>query len=156
MPLILRWPAVLPAGRRVPETVQLIDLLPTLVDQLGLDPPAAAQGRTLVPLLEGRSSEAAAFAEGVKRGPEQRAVYLGAWKLMVTPNTNETELYDLASDPLEQSDLSGSREQVRARLARVLREQTLEVREAGASRVEPTEEGIRQLVDQLLVESWLA
>jgi arylsulfatase A-like enzyme len=104
--------------------VQLIDLLPTLSDQLGLDLPAAAQGRTLVPLFSGSGPEAAAFAEGVKRGPEQRAVYLGAWKLIVTPSTSETGLFDLANDPLEQKNLSGRLEQERERLAEVLEKQT--------------------------------
>jgi electron transfer flavoprotein alpha/beta subunit len=38
---------------------------------------------------------------------------------------------------------------------RILREQTLVVDGAGPSRVEPTEAGIRQLVDRLVLESWI-
>ena len=51
-----------------------------------------------------------AFAEGIKLGPEQKAIHLGVWKLMITYPKGDREpfrkLYNLATDPLEQKELS--------------------------------------------------
>jgi len=51
VPLILRAPRLVPAGVRVPGPVSLVDLLPTVLDLLGIPPPPATDGRSLVPLL---------------------------------------------------------------------------------------------------------
>ena len=51
VPLILRAPRLVPAGVRVPGPVSLVDLLPTVLDLLGIPSPPAADGRSLVPLL---------------------------------------------------------------------------------------------------------
>ncbi len=111
VPLILRWPGQLPAGRRVRETVRLFDLMPTLLDQLRLPPPSIVQGRSLVPYLADPplAEPRIAFAEGVKFGPEQKAVYVGLWKLMVLfpPDGSEPQaaLYNHATDPGELTNL---------------------------------------------------
>jgi arylsulfatase A-like enzyme len=52
VPLILRAPGLVPAGRRVPAVVGLIDVAPTMLELLGLPLPHWTQGRSLVPLLE--------------------------------------------------------------------------------------------------------
>jgi arylsulfatase A-like enzyme len=52
VPLGLAAPGLLPAGARVPQTVELIDVLPTLLELLGLPLPAEQHGRSLVPYLE--------------------------------------------------------------------------------------------------------
>ena len=112
VPLILRWPGVLPAGRRIAPTVRLIDLMPTLLDQLPLPRFDGMQGRSLTPDLAGRppSAPVPAFAEGVKMGPDQKAIHLGDWKLMITPPQGDRkatrQLYNLTLDHLEQTELS--------------------------------------------------
>jgi arylsulfatase A-like enzyme len=108
VPLILHWPEVLPAGRRIDDTVRLIDLMPTILDELGVDPGEPTQGRSLVGLIEGGSGNpTVAYAEAVKLGEEQKAVHLGKWKLLVTASTGQRELYNLETDPLEQNNLIG-------------------------------------------------
>ena len=47
VPLILRWPARVPAGQRISTTVRLFDLMPTVLAQLGLKAPATIQARSL-------------------------------------------------------------------------------------------------------------
>ena len=112
VPLILRWPGELRAGRRVRQTIRLIDLMPTLLEQLRLPAVAGLQGRSLSPYLAGRppSAPAVAFAEGVKLGAEQKAVYLGNWKLIARYPKGAArparKLFDLAADPLELRDMS--------------------------------------------------
>jgi arylsulfatase len=111
VPLVLRWPGVLPAGKRVSQTVQLIDVMPTLLEQLELPPPAGLQGASLAPWLAGEppSAAAIAFAEGIKRGLEQKAVYAGSWKLIKTDVIDRVQLYNLVEDPGERNDLARRR-----------------------------------------------
>ena len=53
VPFIVKQPGSRAAGLRVPNPVQHIDLLPTLLDLVGAEPIAELRGRSLRPLLEG-------------------------------------------------------------------------------------------------------
>jgi arylsulfatase A-like enzyme len=53
VPLVLRLPGRLPAGRRVQELAGLVDLMPTVLELVGLPSPAQAQGRSLAMLAAG-------------------------------------------------------------------------------------------------------
>jgi uncharacterized sulfatase len=55
VPLITRLPEVFPAGAEREELVCLIDLAPTLLEIAGIDGPAGLQGKSLAPLLTGRT-----------------------------------------------------------------------------------------------------
>ena len=125
VPLILRWPGVLPGGKRVRHILRLIDLMPTILDQLRLAKPDGVQGFSLSPYIAGRppSRPVIAFAEAVKLGAEQKAVYVGNWKLMVTPSTRRRQLYNIADDPLEQNDLAAQAQGRLEQLTRILTEQ---------------------------------
>jgi arylsulfatase A-like enzyme len=138
VPLILSRPGALPAGRVVDETVETIDVLPTLLDLERLPAPKEVQGRTLVPFL-GAAAGAAwrsrpAFTEKhITREPmgapvpmdtEAFAIVDGPWKLVhntVRPRGGpEFELYDTASDPFDQRDVAAEHADVVARLSRQL------------------------------------
>lgn len=52
--LIMRWPSGgLVGGRRIPELTSHVDILPTLLEGLGLDVPGNLHGGSLWPLLQG-------------------------------------------------------------------------------------------------------
>jgi arylsulfatase A-like enzyme len=53
LPLLIRLPGGIEAGRRVPALTQPCDLLPTLAELFGLTP-GPVQGQSLVPLLRGQ------------------------------------------------------------------------------------------------------
>jgi len=136
VPLFLRWPGVLTAGKRIRGTVQLIDLMPTLIDQLKLPKMKGLQGRSRTREITGRQNlgeEVAAFAEGVKSGPEQNAIYLGDWKMMVIPSKRWQELYFLGDDPLEQNELSARHPQKAQELTKILQEQITLNNQLGSS-----------------------
>jgi len=108
VPLILRWPGELPSGLWVSGNVRLIDLMPTLLDQLSIEIPPGIQGESLVPLLNGvpLRERPAAMAEGVKYAPYQQALYYKESKLILTLDNGRRQLYNIYEDPFEQLDLA--------------------------------------------------
>jgi arylsulfatase A-like enzyme len=99
-PLIFSWAGRIPAGVLVASWVQNIDIVPTLLEVLGLERPAGLDGRSLVPHFDGDPPTRPAFSEtkGV-------AVRRGAWKLWHEPS-GLLRLFDLVSDPTEQVNMA--------------------------------------------------
>jgi arylsulfatase A-like enzyme/cytochrome c-type biogenesis protein CcmH/NrfG len=110
VPLIVKLPGALRAGQAVSYPVQLIDIFPTLVSALGIEPAPTLDG---VPLFEPRQA------------PEDRPLYAETlfprlhfgWSDLASViegrhhfiEAPQPELYDLASDPDEQENLVESR-----------------------------------------------
>jgi Flp pilus assembly protein TadD len=129
VPFFLRGPGVAP-GTRLRTTVQAVDVFPTVLDLLGVAPPAGAtfDGRSLAAALRGASppGEPVAYAESLVPllhfgWSDLRVVREGRWKYIQAPRA---ELYDLASDPGERTNLAepqASRAQaMRTALGRIL------------------------------------
>lgn len=118
-PMVLRFPPVFLAGGRSLERVELVDLVPTILETLGLPPIPGTHGRSLVPDPERVESGAMAYAISVGRNarprgpgsdnplPQTRAVWFGPYKLIVH-HRQETELYDLSRDPGERHNLAAT------------------------------------------------
>jgi arylsulfatase len=108
VPLFLRWSGVMPVGKRVRQTASLIDVLPTMINQLTIAAPPAIQGQSLLHFIEADDliESMPVFAEGIVMGPEQRAVYVNQWKMLHNLRTASMSLYDVSKDPLEQTDLA--------------------------------------------------
>jgi len=103
VPLILRLPGRAPAQRT--ELVSLVDVLPTLCELAGIVPPGEIQGRSLLPLLDGRGpAREAVFAA---RPGFWAAVRTDDWKLVLgaQPALGLDQLYDLRADPGELTNL---------------------------------------------------
>jgi choline-sulfatase len=115
VPMMVWWPEHL-APARVAPVVRGIDLAPTLLDLAGVPPLADAQGQSLLPLARGgRQGPAAAYSETYfplffMNWAPLRAIRDDRWKFIDAP---APELYDLATDPREQSNLA-AREPTRA------------------------------------------
>jgi arylsulfatase A-like enzyme len=56
LPLVVRWPAGIKAGRVVDDFVSVTDFAPTFLELAGLKPHAQMTGRSLVPLLRSEKS----------------------------------------------------------------------------------------------------
>ena len=112
--------------------------MPTLLDWLAFRAVSGVQGESILPHLNGTppSQPVPAFAEGIKWGPEQRAVYLGPWKMIMTVSTGQRQLYNLTHDPLEQLEISLHNPDKTERLTQVLEEQ-VGINRVLASNIEP-------------------
>lgn len=124
VPLVIRFPGGAGAGVRVDEPVSLVDLLPTVLAQAGIEARQELAGVALRPdaVVPGR----VLFAEEDHQGCVLTAVRNGPWKLVRANADNPrgiaaTELYNLAEDPREKNDLSAERPDERDRLLELLR-----------------------------------
>ncbi|UCG53474.1 MAG: sulfatase [Candidatus Latescibacterota bacterium] len=101
-------------GKRVPGLVRHIDLLPTLAEIIGVDPPSQAMGQSLLPILEGQvdSVRVSSFAEGNFCA----SLNLDNWKIMRVDSTDSYYLFDLTRTPREAEDLSALYPDVFSRL----------------------------------------
>lgn len=125
IPMIISWPGRLPAGRRVAETVSLVDLVATVVDIAGAPGIAPLDGDSLLDLATGSTTgwKDMAFCEYLAHGVIRPMAMLrrGRFKLNYSLD-DPVELYDLAADPGEFNDLGRDpayadvREQLRADL----------------------------------------
>jgi arylsulfatase A-like enzyme len=109
VPLIVRLPGARFAGRVVDLPVGLVDVGPTLLDQVRLAAPAGFQGRSLVPLFVADGTlEAVPLLASLERGdPVVHGVVDGDWKYVRYSGSKAGEsLFDLRADPEERHDLA--------------------------------------------------
>jgi arylsulfatase A-like enzyme len=116
VPLLIRLPGREAPRGRVHDAMTLnLDYAPTLLDYAGAAPLPAAQGRSLRPLLEGRTPADwrtaffyAYFREGQYAVPTLLAVRTATHKLVTYPGRGDwTEVFDLAADRYETRNLAG-------------------------------------------------
>jgi len=126
VPLILRQPGRVPAGRRLAGPVRLLDIFPTVLEALdlaklgdGLD----LQGRSLIPLLKADRPEGTGETLYLTENTwmRKRGLRTPEWKLIVArePDFHDcppVELYHLPDDPAEQRNLAEARPEVVAEL----------------------------------------
>jgi arylsulfatase A-like enzyme len=113
VPLAIRWSGKLKPRVADDLLVSHADLLPTLLAFLGIATPEGLQGRDLSKLIQGSAGEVpdSVYIEGRLGLPgEWRAVIRGYDKLVIRPQEEATRLYNLADDPMEETDLAHDRE----------------------------------------------
>lgn len=107
VPLMMRIPGLTHAGNRVRTNVGLVDVAPTILDALGIDPPETMTGRSFLPELLGDVADAPrATVSGFMEG--QRSVASGRYKL-VQHEFTQSSLYDTRTDPQESKDVAADR-----------------------------------------------
>jgi arylsulfatase A-like enzyme len=106
-PLIFAGPGV-PKGKQTDALCYLLDIFPTLGDLAGVAAPEGSEGKSLVPVLTGKQAAVRDSLFTAYR-KVQRAVRDDRWKLIVNPQVNKVQLFDLRNDPGEMKDLSEDR-----------------------------------------------
>jgi len=111
IPLIFVWPGRIPPGQRFREPVSMIDVLPTVLDLVGIEMPEVMQGQSLAPLLlggEGWEPRPVIFDEiRVSQEGEYKGwieVIDGRWgaSLIIDPSIEEGD--DALVDPILKED----------------------------------------------------
>lgn len=107
VPLIIRLPGNKHAGKVIDAPVSIVDIMPTILDLVGLPIPGGLSGTSLAPLLEGgRIETRPLYAEVKNRFGEGKTLIEYPWKLICNLDTKKTELFNLQNDPGEKNDLS--------------------------------------------------
>jgi arylsulfatase A-like enzyme/Tfp pilus assembly protein PilF len=121
IPLIVSGPGL--PSRVVPDQVRIVDVMPTVLDLLGVPVPKTVQGTSLVPAARGQRLSLVAQSESwyprYHYGwSELVSVQDGRFKYI---RTTRPELYDLEADPREGRDLSADDQARLEALDRALR-----------------------------------
>ncbi len=144
VPLLIHTPGAT-AGRRVDAPVGIVDLGPTLLELMGLPPLENAYGQSYAAVVRGGPEPEPGRSLFLERRPydpergrgwrpgEMFGVQEGGQKLFFL-STGEVELYDLAADPLEATNLFDADDRAHRDLLRTAQE-TLELFEAQQKRL---------------------
>ena len=102
VPLFIRLPELPTRAEKVDALVSTLDIMPTILDALGIPPSPDVQGRSLVPLILGAKPQDDARAILVAENKEK--LRTSGWSLLLWGDT-PVELYDLSKDPGEHTNV---------------------------------------------------
>lgn len=107
VPMIVRLPNLAHAGKVIEAPVSLLDVLPSIVDWLGLDSPESVQGRSFLRWLEeGAAPERPIHLALSRPRSELSGVLVDNWKYIHDHGqADDHRLYNLARDPRESRNL---------------------------------------------------
>ena len=117
IPVVLRWPARVPAGRLTQQVAASMDWLPTLLAAAGgaPDPAFPTDGMNLLPVLTQDAAPVPRKLFWRYKANAQRAARDGDWKILKI-NEN-TFLFNVVDDPMERANLRDRRRDVFDRMA---------------------------------------
>jgi arylsulfatase A-like enzyme len=115
VPMLWRWPGRVQAGLESEALVELVDIAPTLLEAAGIEVPWQMQGRSLLPILEGRADPhthkrhvVSEFKDSIGGHPDHShgsMVFDGRYKSVVYHGHKVGEIFDHAADPGEFDNL---------------------------------------------------
>jgi arylsulfatase A-like enzyme len=130
-PLVLSLPGRIPAGFRSATPVQTIDIVPTVLELLGLPKPDRTRGRSLLPFIDGAPADPSRPI--VSEGRAARSIRVGRHRYVerdrqaqkvaipgIGPRTVREELYDLQEDPGERRNIAATEPEVVGRMRAAL------------------------------------
>jgi arylsulfatase A-like enzyme len=118
VPLIIRLPGVMPAGKRVSGYTLHQDLVPTILELLGIEAKVKLDGTSLLPMIRGeKASNYTHFYITECTWMRKHGWRTPEWKLMVALEPDfhfkpQIELYNLVKDPLESNNLVESEPEI--------------------------------------------
>jgi arylsulfatase A-like enzyme len=122
IPLILRFPGKVPANQGFQEVTQIKDVMPTILELVGLDSGISFDGRSLVPMMQGQSlprttelyiTECTWMRKHGWRTPEWKLIHALEPDFHAKP---EIELYNLIKDPQELNNVADQEPEIVALL----------------------------------------
>ncbi len=133
VPFAARWPGHIKPGSRSDHVGLVYDIFPTFLEIAGAEPAEDLDARSLIPAFRGDAEKHAEPLYFVRReggetyqGKAYHAVIRGDWKLLQNDPFSPLELYNIADDPLETTDLSRKNRKEFSELSAILRAQIQE------------------------------
>jgi arylsulfatase A-like enzyme len=144
VPLIVKFPGSKYRGKRIGNFVRLVDIMPTVMEAFGIRVGELdLDGRGLLDVLRGREKKDRAVLAHLEGGvlnnsvPTRTCLTDGRTKVILNrpydtaaagffafppPTVPEVEVYDLAADPEEKTDVAARKTQAAGRLVALMRE----------------------------------
>lgn len=125
IPLVLHHPRALGRGVRVDHLVESVDLVPTILDLLGVSSAPSNEGRSLLPILRGDAPPRdVIYAEWVgseaAAGNRRAAIRSSRWKALFDARNVIAAVFDLDRDPAEEENVAPRRLDVVQKLTAAL------------------------------------
>lgn len=118
VPLIFSLPGEISPGTRISRQVRMMDVMPTILDYLGICSLSHIEGASLRPLISGEGEPADrpdvllphgfAYSEAMLYGSEKKCMTAFPWKVVYDMVSTETMAFNLGDDPAEMNDLARS------------------------------------------------
>lgn len=123
IPLIIRYPKCKPMEITTP--VRAIDIAPTVLDILKINPIQEFLGSTLLPIIDGKDNgDMHVISEVIppsKKEVKLISVRTKKWKYILDNLRNRVELYNLNEDPKERINLANKKQNIRMRFEKILK-----------------------------------
>jgi len=152
VPLLVKLPHSRLGGRVVDDQVRLIDVMPTVLDVLGIPAGEDLQGSSLLPLLDERGPDAPEVlgTQAISEIAEDMSdpcvsIRTEGLKYLYFPKDDRGELYDLQADPDEHHDVALERPEKAAELREEARQIYSEGQERDVAEVSLDQETIDEL-----------
>jgi len=124
VPFIARWPGRIASGAVSGHVAYLGDLMATFAEAAGTTAPSATDSLSLLPTLLGQGTQAKhdhLYWEFHEKGPAQAVLLEGRWKGVRPAPPEPVQLYDLAIDPGELTDVAARHPDLAARMRDLMR-----------------------------------
>ena len=122
VPMIASWPGTIAAASTTMYAAAHWDLFPTFAELAGVPVPSGLDGTSILPVLRGQPQRPHEFMywEFHERGFQQ-AVRMGNWKAVRLAKDKPLELYNLADDPTEFTDVAAKHPDIVAKIESYLK-----------------------------------
>ena len=129
VPLMFRWPGVIPGNARIGPVVSTMDIGPTVLEATGVPIPKQFEGRSLLGFMRGDwpPGPHVAFSDFLDH---RRVIRGGDWKMIIRGNLSHV-IFDLGNDYWEKQELDGSKQPIAQRYLRTLHGQFLGAEDRG-------------------------
>jgi len=106
IPLLVHHPEELYAGKRMDALIQIPDILPTILEIMGLSKEThAMSGKSFWPVVKGEKEKIRDFIITGYHESYHRCIRDKEWSLIVRPDAKGNELYNIEEDPKEKINL---------------------------------------------------
>jgi len=124
VPLIIRYRPLIGEGKVITQVVENVDILPTILDLVGVSVDIEFQGTSLTPLVRGTGHiDRAAYLDDLRK----LGLRTDKYKLIYDEKSEEVELYNLETDPGEVHNIASTNNEIVGRLLDELRRKKVTV-----------------------------